>query len=222
MSKLRTQEERRAIIKKCLEIEAAGGDVIAYLLSQHYVSAKATWYNMQRYDLKRPDSQITSGRPTEHTKSIRRDRITVAEMVLTDIEAGKKPTDTFLQMGYANPGQSWMDLKTWLKKHRPDLYDRIPAEYIGRGKAWKPTEECKIGIPKKPKEEPKPQPIPKPGESVTKYRFIPLKELKRRLQAELAKAAQTDVARACEITDDLRAIERVRQLGQQALKERPA
>ena len=44
----RTAEERRRIRETCLRIEKKGGDVLEYLKSEHYISPRATWINMQR------------------------------------------------------------------------------------------------------------------------------------------------------------------------------
>ena len=224
MSKPRTQEERRAIVEKCLEIEKKGGDVIGYLESEHYISAKSTWHNMQKYDLKRSENQITSGRPKHPDFRIgkRRNLLEMSQKCLEEIAAGRSPIDMLQVEGYANARQAWTDIRAWMKANQPAMFDSIPPEWMDMRKRDRPAPESKVGIPKKPKQEPKPTPVPKAGEPVNKYRFIPLKELKRRLQAELARAAQTDVNRACEITDDLKAIERVAQLGSEALKERPA
>ena len=58
----RTQEERARIVARCVEIEKAGGDVLGYLSSEHYISPAATWHNMQKFDLKR--TEFSDGKPS--------------------------------------------------------------------------------------------------------------------------------------------------------------
>ena len=223
MSQPRTAEERKRIVKRCVEIEKEGGDVIAYLLSENYISAKATWHNMQKYDLKRSENQITSGRPTvqDYRVGKRHNREELSREALEYIEQGKDPRELFRKEGFASPGQAWIDIKAWMKKNQPAMYDSIPEEYIRRRVKEKPTEEQKFAIPPRVEEEKAPA-MPKPGEPINKYRVLPLRELKRRLQAELARAAMTDIGRACEIAADLQAIERVQQLWKEQLREQEA
>ena len=71
MAKRRTPEEREQIIKKCVEIEKAGGDVLEYLKEENFISPKATWYNIQKIDLGR--SRFSSGRSKENAEE-REDR----------------------------------------------------------------------------------------------------------------------------------------------------
>ena len=53
MAQIRTKAERQRILKKCLEIENEGGNVLDYLATENYMSPAATWFNMQREMLHR-------------------------------------------------------------------------------------------------------------------------------------------------------------------------
>lgn len=53
MAKLRTEKELDAIVKHCVELEKVGGDIYGYLMSQHYITPRATWLNLQRERLGR-------------------------------------------------------------------------------------------------------------------------------------------------------------------------
>ena len=61
MARKRTQEQRAEIVRRCCEIEAKGGDVLAFLAGEGYVTPRATWINIQRCDLNR--KEYTDGRP---------------------------------------------------------------------------------------------------------------------------------------------------------------
>lgn len=220
MSQLRTKEERRQIVKKCLEIEAAGGDVIAYLRDEeHYVSAKSTWHNMQKYDLGRSENQITSGSPkvTDFRIGKTHNREKMANMCLQAMTEGKKPMDVMKLAGYASPQQSWMDLKVWMKNCRPDLYAKIPAEYLDMRRIRGHAKASEFKIPKTPKEEP----VTLTGPITVKetIRFIPMKELKERLMHDIMAAAQEkDPEKILGLADDLKCVNRVCEMGREALK----
>ena len=64
--KQRSYAEREKIAKRCVQIEKAGGDVLAYLAEEHYVSPAATWHNIQKYDLRR--TEFTDGKPRDMTQ----------------------------------------------------------------------------------------------------------------------------------------------------------
>ena len=80
--KQRTKEERARIIERCLDIEAEGGDVLAYLRGEHYVSPRATWMNIQKYDLGR--EVLRDGKPTG--VKIQRQKTPIAIMEATKEE----------------------------------------------------------------------------------------------------------------------------------------
>lgn len=223
MSQLRTKEDRRRIVEKCLEIEKRGGDVIAYLRDEeHYVSAKSTWHNMQKYDLGRSENQITSGAPSEriYTLGKYRDRNEVAEMCMKAIGEGQSPIEVMKMVGYTNPGQSWLDLKVWMKKTKPEMYAQIPYEYLDLRRIKGHAKASEFKIPKTPKEEPEPVKLTGPVTVKETFRFIPMKELRERLIRDIMAAAQEkDPEKIVGLADDLKAVERVCEMGREALKE---
>lgn len=88
----RTKQERARIIEKCLDIEAEGGDVLAYLRDEeHYVSPSGTWFNIQRIDLGRDPFHRTSGKPTG--VKIQRQKTPIAIMEATKEEV-PRPLNT--------------------------------------------------------------------------------------------------------------------------------
>lgn len=64
MAKMRKPEEIWAIVEKCIVIERAGGDVLAFLSENGYVTPGATWVNMQKRYMHRAQANLTSGKPT--------------------------------------------------------------------------------------------------------------------------------------------------------------
>ena len=74
MSRLRTDEEKIAILEHCLELERTGGDILDYLWSQDYLTPRATWFNYQREWLGRKPYEFTDGKPRE-IKGERKKRI---------------------------------------------------------------------------------------------------------------------------------------------------
>ena len=83
--KQRTKQERARIIERCLDIEAEGGDVLAYLRNEeHYISPGGTWFNIQRNDLGRDNAHMTNGKPTG--VKIQRQKTPIAIMEATKEE----------------------------------------------------------------------------------------------------------------------------------------
>lgn len=149
----RTEEEIRAIVKRCVEIEKEGGDVLAYLSSQHYISPYATWFNFQRGYLNRPVSRITSGKPkqkkapTAVAKAEKIESKTTKEEKHMDENGKKVPKAAFegtaktainialngispmrflKGKGYAQPAQAWKRIKDWCRVNYPEAYAKIP------------------------------------------------------------------------------------------------
>lgn len=90
--KQRTKQERARIIERCLDIEAEGGDVLAYLRDEeHYISPSGTWFNIQRIDLGRDPFHRTSGKPTG--VKIQRQKTPIAIMEATKEEV-PRPLNT--------------------------------------------------------------------------------------------------------------------------------
>ena len=72
----RTDEERSAIMQKCIELEKNGGDVLEYLASQHYISPRATWINFQR-EMGRKSYEWTNGKPNQERSLKRMKKLTL-------------------------------------------------------------------------------------------------------------------------------------------------
>lgn len=100
--KQRSEDERKRIVKECLRIEKAGGDVLGYLASEHYISPRATWCNIQKYDLHR--TILSDGKAVENM-SYKKIEITNQELIdriLQGMQEGKAPKETIQEAGYAN------------------------------------------------------------------------------------------------------------------------
>lgn len=132
---------------RCVEIEKAGGDVLGYLSSEHYISPAATWHNMQKFDLKRTEfsdgkpstrevmARIQRAKPVEAAKEqTERERNTMAgtmkyqneelaELVVRKINDGFTPVKAIAECGYKNPHEKLETLKKWaLDAGDNDLY----------------------------------------------------------------------------------------------------
>ena len=118
----RTPEEKKHILKNCLRIEKEGGDVLAYLASEHYVTPAATWHNMQKYDLRR--AVILDGKPkTGRTEKY--DKQELITKILENREKGISERATLREMGYKNPGEKYQQLKEWAMQNNTELYIRL-------------------------------------------------------------------------------------------------
>ena len=218
MSKQRTQEQRKKIVDRCVEIEAEGGDVLAYLSTEGYVTPRATWLNMQKFDLNR--KEFTDGKPVPggRTKRVRysdEERKQIETHVFEMLASGENPEPYLQQMGYAAPQQQKTHIIAIWKKTDPERYAAVIA-------ARKPRKKNQITISSKPNPEAKkeiedPQPVPD-----AMFRFIPLRDIRKMLKDEQARIGASDLRRCLEIEDDLRCIERVRQLGIEALRRASA
>lgn len=133
MATRRSAEEKQRIIDRCVELEKEGGDVLAYLASENYVSPRTTWINIQRCDLEREPQQITDGLPHEvkqrrkpHQDGYRKvERVTAVQALIDGQNAGVDNYTTLKGLGYRNPGQAWRAICEWCQKHRPDLYVQL-------------------------------------------------------------------------------------------------
>lgn len=57
-----------------------------------------------------------------------RDRMAIAREVLKEIEEGRSPIKYMETLGYTNPTQAFMDLKTWVRKKDPELGAKFPTK----------------------------------------------------------------------------------------------
>jgi hypothetical protein len=143
MSEPRTEAEKQRIFHRCLEIERQGGDIIAYLKSENYISPRATWHNFQRCYTKRKPEEFTSGRPTnkgetDMEKTERPGRIQILAEIIEEMKKGVHPYDALKQYGYANVAQAYTDIRQYARDKAPDLYEAIPEEYKIMSKRYRP------------------------------------------------------------------------------------
>ena len=135
----RTETEIREIIKNCKRIEKEGGDVLAYLASEHYISPAATWHNLQKYDMRRSPDQMTSGKPErEGTRmetngrggqtKLKVEHRQLIEMVIKNREKGISERQTLQEFGYVNFRGKAQSLREWAQSHDTALYLRLTEE----------------------------------------------------------------------------------------------
>ena len=125
----RTAEEKLAIVEHCMDLEREGGDIQAYLYSEHYYTPRATWHNIQREYLHRKPYERTDGKPTKKgdgnmvilTDDQRMEAVTLA------IE-GKNPKTYLEGLGCPDPEQTWYRIRQWCKDKRPDAFEKLPTK----------------------------------------------------------------------------------------------
>ena len=141
LARLRTEEEKSAIVAHCLELEQTGGDIIAYLWSQNYISPRATWCNFQREWLGRKPYEFTDGKP-----KTKKERENMSRLVFTEeqkMEAvriaieGGSPYMYLKGLGAKNPSCVWMHIKS---KLAPEILAKIPKHPTG----WKAPKADKV------------------------------------------------------------------------------
>ena len=133
MARLRTETEIEDIVERCVEIERAGGDVLAYLRSENYVSPWGTWWRLQREVLGRKDHEIRSGRPRPGKREERKMAKVTRELVeqfCMMMHDGIGRAEALRQLGFDGPksaGQGFRQIKAWLKENDIMEYERIVA-----------------------------------------------------------------------------------------------
>ena len=132
MSIKRTDEQREEIAEQCRKIEKDGGDVIAYLKGLGYISARATWYNLQKEFLGRDVNHLTEGHPTEDKRQKTRQQMLIEIMDVIDQDGD--PLAYLADIGYVNPGSAWSSLKKWAKEKGLDE-GKLPDNLITYYKA---------------------------------------------------------------------------------------
>lgn len=130
MATRRTPDEIVDIVNHCVELEESGGDILAYLWSENYVTPRATWCNFQREWLGRKPYEYTDGKPKDkgERKMPGRKSIT-GEQRLKAVEiaiSGGSPCTYLKSIGAKNPSGMWHNIKQFYSKHNPDLYAKIP------------------------------------------------------------------------------------------------
>ena len=144
MATLRTEEEKSAILEHCLELERTGGDILAYLWSENYISPRATWCNFQREWLGRKPYQYTDGKPKKKKERKDMSRIVItdeqkAEAVRIAIE-GKSPCAYLKSIGSQNPSGAWFNIKKQYQQKHPEIYAKIPQHPNG----WKAPKKLEL------------------------------------------------------------------------------
>ena len=130
MARLRTPEEREEIALECIKLEQEGGDILAYLWSQDYVTPRATWCNIQRQYLNRKPYEYTDGKPKKTGRKYKPmprkgDLKAIAEAVAEEIEAGKDYKIYMEGLGYKEPQAALAYIRKQLKKTDPELVERL-------------------------------------------------------------------------------------------------
>ena len=144
MATLRTEEEKSAILAHCLELERTGGDILAYLWSENYISPRATWCNFQREWLGRKPYQYTDGKPKKKKERKDMSRLCIteeqkAEAVRIAIE-GKSLCAYLKSIGSQNPSGAWFNIKKQYQKKHPEIYAKIPQHPTG----WKAAKKLEL------------------------------------------------------------------------------
>ena len=138
MAQMRTKAERQRILKKCLEIENEGGNVLAYLATENYMSPAATWFNMQREMLNREHPKSGKPRAKGESAQEREDRLQRerCQKIVEAAEAGKSIRNALHDMGWRNPrcqGQKYRFLREFAKEWAPELYKKMPEKLPAPG-----------------------------------------------------------------------------------------
>ena len=141
MARLRTDEEKAAILEHCLELEASGGDILGYLWSQDYITPRATWCNYQREWLGRKPYEYTDGKPKQKKGDayrMKKAKVTLEhkkKAVQIAIDGGD-PLKYLKDHGAGNPAAMWYTIKQNVKDTDPETYRKIPDL---RNKSSEPT-----------------------------------------------------------------------------------
>ena len=126
---------RASVARRCVQIEKKGGNVLEYLSECGCYSPRATWINLQREELHRPEAQMTDGKGGSKPKLyLVKERL--IEVVLGELAEGRDPVTKLFEMGYKDPNYAYQNLKHWCKRNDPENYKKFP-ETIRRGRPRK-------------------------------------------------------------------------------------
>lgn len=150
MAKLRTEEEKAAILERCLELEESGGDIIGYLRSKDYITPRATWFNYQREWLGRKPCEYTDGKPGKPRK---KGRVISMKHAKVTLEHKKKAVEIALEggdplkylkdHGAGNAPAMWYTIKQHLKEADPEKFSRLPdMRALGNNRKKPETEKA--------------------------------------------------------------------------------
>ena len=138
MARLRTDEEKAAILRECLRLEKEGGDILGYLWSQDYITPRATWCNYQREWLGRKPYQYTDGKPKKKrrgtmngmdskTRAARQKRL---DDLKERISAGMGIRAALADMGYTgkSAGQTYRHIRNFAEATDPEFAAVLPEK----------------------------------------------------------------------------------------------
>ena len=137
----RTDTEIREIIKNCRRIEKEGGDMLAYLASEHYISPAATWANFQRYDMRRRPDQMTDGKAKPKKEETQMAEVQEGRgkqpkvghreligMILANRRKGISEEKTLKSAGYVNVRGKMQTLREWAQQNDLGLLLRLEED----------------------------------------------------------------------------------------------
>lgn len=159
MARLRTDEEKAAILEHCLELEASGGDILGYLWSQDYITPRATWCNYQREWLGRKPYEYTDGKPKQKKGDayrMKKAKVTLEhkkKAVQIAIDGGD-PLKYLKDHGAGNAPAMWYTIKQNLKETDPEKFSRLPDMRVNGNNRKKPETVVKDGVEYENAEEP--------------------------------------------------------------------
>lgn len=146
--------DRAELAKECVAVEKAGGSVREFLAEHGCISPWGTWYRLQKEELHRSESQITSGKGDANKLSRKITLEQKKKAVQIAIEGGDV-LEYLRQLGSKNPSGLWWTIKNDVKAADPELYSKIPR-LDGKKPAEKqeadPQEEKTQDLPKVPEE----------------------------------------------------------------------
>lgn len=117
--------DRAELAKECVAVEKAGGSVREFLAEHGCISPWGTWYRLQKEELHRSESQITSGKGDANKLSRKITLEQKKKAVQIAIEGGDV-LEYLRQLGSKNPSGLWWTIKNDVKAADPELYAKIP------------------------------------------------------------------------------------------------
>lgn len=123
---MRTDAELLEFALTCEKIEKQGGDVLGYI-EQEYPSytPRATWYRLQKNQLKRTAGQLTEGKPKEKGVKYMGKMMELAKGCIEAFGRGESVYDYLASQGSKNPSAYWYQIKQTVKLKDPDLYEKL-------------------------------------------------------------------------------------------------
>ena len=136
MSTMRTPEERFRIAQECVRIEKEGGDILAYLWNENYLTPRATWYNIQREFLGRKRYEFTEGKPNERKMRKMKLKLTPEKRqkaIQIAIDGGDPLDYLAREVGMRAPVKAWHKIRIQLKDEDPETFAKLPNRLPNSG-----------------------------------------------------------------------------------------